>query len=136
MVVNRHAIQNPVGSTPIHERVKSWSRVAIGFADRVKRGEHATARRKVAIPILLEELTFAGVVDDNVTLVFGVQRNTTAEEFMCWLVPDLVRRFSPERFANHDAEDPAATVRRPRGCAPTSARCRPGRPSATRTSGT
>lgn len=112
VAATRQAIRNPLGSKPLHERVTASSRVVIGFPDRVKGGAHATAHRKVAIPILLDELARAGVRDENVTLVCGIglHRKNTVEEFAGYLGADVVRRFGPDRLVNHDAEDPAGIV--------------------------
>ena len=109
----RQALRAPVGGEPLHRRVRPTDRVVIGFPDRVKGGTHATAHRKVAIPLILDELARAGVRDENVTLVcgMGLHRKNTPEEFAELLGEDVVRRFGPTRIVNHDAEDPAGMVR-------------------------
>lgn len=108
----REAIRNPRGSKPIHERVDASSKVVIGFPDRVKGGFHATSHRRVAIPLILDELERAGVPDANVTLVCGIglHRKNTHEEFVQYLGEDLVRRFGTTSIVNHDAEDPDGMV--------------------------
>jgi lactate racemase len=108
----RLALRQPLGSRPLHERVNASSRVVIGFPDRVKGGFHATAHRRVAIPLILDELGRAGVSDERITLVCGIglHRKNTMEEFAAYLGPDIVRRFGPDRLVNHDAEDPDGIV--------------------------
>lgn len=104
----RTALRDPLGSRPIHKLVNSNSRVAIGFPDRVKGGFHATAHRKVAIPLILNELERAGVKDENIRLVCGIglHRKNTHEEFTEYLGEDIVKRFGYTGIINHDAEDP------------------------------
>ncbi len=108
----RRALREPLGSKPLHERAGPASRVVIGFPDRVKGGFHATAHRRVAIPLILEELARAGVKDERITLVCGIglHRKNTMEEFAAYLGADIVRRFGPDRIVNHDAEDPQGIV--------------------------
>jgi len=109
------ALRNPLGSEPLHTLAGPSDRVVIGFPDRVKGGMHATAHRKVAIPLILDELVRAGVKDENVTLVcgMGLHRKNTREEFAAYLGDDLLRRFGPTQIVNHDAEDPAGMVTLP-----------------------
>lgn len=108
----REALADPLGSKPIHQRVDARSKVVIGFPDRVKGGFHDTAHRKVAIPLILEELERAGVKDENVTLVCGIglHRMNTFDEFAQYLGDDIVKRFGYTRLVNHDAEDPHGMV--------------------------
>jgi nickel-dependent lactate racemase len=109
----RTALRQPLGSRPLHQLVGPSDRVVIGFPDRVKGGGQATAHRKVAIPLILDELARAGVEERNVTLVcgMGLHRKNTREEFAAYLGDDLVARFGPTRLVNHDAEDPGGMVR-------------------------
>lgn len=108
----RQALQNPLGTRPIHELVDSRSRVTIGFPDRVKGGSHATAHRKVALALILEALERAGVKDGNIRLVCGIglHRKNTHAEFAEYLGEDIVRRFGYSGLLNHDAEDPGGIV--------------------------
>lgn len=112
VAVTRRALRQPLGSRPLHERVNASSQVVIGFPDRVKGGYHATAHRRVAIPLILDELARAGVKDERITLVCGIglHRKNTLEEFAAYLGPEVVRRFGPDRIVNHDAEDPDGIV--------------------------
>lgn len=108
----RNALANPLGRKPIRSLVDGRSKVVIGFPDRVKGGFHDTSHRRVAIPLILEELERAGVKDENIKLVCGIglHRMNTPEEFASYLGDDLVKRFGPARLVNHDAEDPAGMV--------------------------
>ena len=51
----RKSILNPMGMDPISKLVKEGSKVVIIFPDRVKGGQHASAHRKVSIPIIIDE---------------------------------------------------------------------------------
>ncbi|MDZ7801749.1 MAG: lactate racemase domain-containing protein [Trueperaceae bacterium] len=86
---------NPLGRKPIRSLVDGRSKVVIGFPDRVKGGFHETSHRRVAIPLILEELERAGVKDENIKLVCGIglHRMNTPEEFASYLGDDLVKRF-------------------------------------------
>jgi lactate racemase len=108
----RSALRNPRGSEPLHRRVDSGSSVVIGFPDRVKGGSHPTSHRRVAIPLILDELERAGVRTERVTLVCGVglHRKNTVEEFASYLGDDVLRRVGAARIVNHDAEDPDGIV--------------------------
>ncbi len=108
----RQALRHPLGSKPLHERANSRSRVVIGFPDRVKGGAHATAHRKVALSLILQELERAGVKDENIRLVCGIglHRKNTFEDFAEYLGEDIVKRFGFRGLVNHDAEDPAGMV--------------------------
>jgi nickel-dependent lactate racemase len=112
VAATREALRNPLGSTPLHRRVGPGSKVAIGFPDRVKGGFHATAHRRVALPLILDELERAGVPDRNITLVCGIglHRKNTRDEFAAYLGDELLRRFGPQQLVNHDAEDAAGLV--------------------------
>ncbi|MDQ3397405.1 MAG: lactate racemase domain-containing protein [Deinococcota bacterium] len=108
----RDALSQPTGSPPLRELVTAASKVTIGFPDRVKGGFHDTAHRRVAIPLMLEELKHAGVKDKNITLVCGIglHRKNTMDEFVQYLGEDIVTRFGHQRLINHDAEDPQGMV--------------------------
>lgn len=103
----RDALLDPLGSPAIHDRVGPGSKVLIAFPDRVKGGSHETAHRRVAIPLVLEELERAGVRDEDITLVcaIGLHRKNYWTEFRDYLGPEVAQRFRGARLVNHDAED-------------------------------
>lgn len=108
VAATRAALQEPLGCAPIPDLVGPGSRVTIAFPDRVKGGAHATAHRRVTIPLLVEELDRAGVRRADITLVcaIGLHRKNTVEEFEAYLGRDVLDLFAPEQIVNHDAEDP------------------------------
>jgi hypothetical protein len=83
--------------------------VTIAFPDRVKGGAHATAHRKVVLPLLLDQLADAGVRMEDVRLVcaIGLHRKNRREEFLSYLGPEVLARVPADNVVNHDAEDPA-----------------------------
>lgn len=108
----RRALAEPLGSPPVGELVGSGDKVVIAFPDRVKGGFHATSHRQVAIPLLVEELTAAGVDEEDIKLVcaIGLHRKNYYREFEAYLGHEIVERFRGERLVNHDPEDPEGVV--------------------------
>src|SRR5215208_7655367 len=109
----RRARAEPLGSPPLRDLVGPGSKVVIVFPDRVKGGMHATAHRRVTIPLLLDELTVAGVYGCDIKLIcaIGLHRKNRLEEFEVYLGPQIVERFRGERLVNQDPEDPDGIVR-------------------------
>lgn len=104
----RQALANPGEMPPLSELAGPDKKIAIAFPDRVKGGSHALAHRKVAIPLVVEELLKGGAKLENITLVcaMGLHRKNTVEEWREYLGHRIVDQFWPDRLVNHDAEDP------------------------------
>lgn len=102
----RKALEKPLGFPPLRELGGSGKKVVIAFPDRVKGGAHPRSHRKVAIPLILEELIKAGTELKDITLMCapGLHRKNTLEEFYWYLGKDMVDEFWPDRLVNHDAE--------------------------------
>ena len=102
----RQALDNPLGFPPLRELGGPGKKVVIAFPDRVKGGAHKTSHRRVAIPMIIEDLLKAGTKVENITLVCapGLHRKNTLEEWYWYLGKDIVDRFRPDRIVNHDAE--------------------------------
>lgn len=108
IAATKEAILNPIGMDPISKLVKKGSKVVIIFPDRVKGGSHATAHRKVAIPIVLEECIKAGVEMKDFKLICsnGLHRKNTKEEIKELLGDDIFNKFWwTKQIVNHDSED-------------------------------
>lgn len=103
----RRTLAEPVGSPPVGELVGAGSKVVIAFPDRVKGGSQPTAHRRATIPLLVEELTAAGVDEKDIKLVcaIGLHRKNHQREFASYLGEEIAGRFRGERLVNHDAED-------------------------------
>jgi hypothetical protein len=82
--------------------------VVIGFPDRVKGGFRRDSHRRVAIPLIVEELLKSGTRIEDITLLccMGLHRKNTLEEWCWYLGKEIVDRFWPGRLINHDAEAP------------------------------
>ncbi len=109
----RKALANPAGMKPIRESVGPRSKVVMAFPDRVKGGMHERTHRRVAIPLILEELRAAGVKEENITLLQapGLHRENTREELYMYLPKEIVDEFADSgRLVRHDAEDPEGVV--------------------------
>ncbi len=102
----RKALDKPLGFPPLRELGGPNKKVVIGFPDRVKGGAHAKCHRKVAIPMVIEELLKGGTKIENIKLLCatGLHRKNTLEEWYWYLGKETVDRFWPDRIVNHDAE--------------------------------
>lgn len=102
------ALQNPLNFPPLRELGGSNKKVVIGFPDRVKGGVHPDCHRRVAIPMIVEELLKGGTKLENISLLccIGLHRKNTLEEWYWYLGKEIVDRFWPDRIINHDADAP------------------------------
>jgi nickel-dependent lactate racemase len=100
----RDALEHPLASGRIRDLVTKGSKVLVAFPDKVKGGRF---HRWLSIPIILEELTLAGVSLSDVTLLStnGLHRMNTREEIIDYLGNETVSSFWPSRLICHDAED-------------------------------
>lgn len=102
------SILNPIGMDPLSKLAKKGSKVTIIFPDRVKGGEQVTSHRKVAIPIILEELYKAGVEKKDILLICsnGLHRRSTEEDIHCILGNEIFNEFwNTKQIISHDSED-------------------------------
>ncbi len=102
----RHALENPLGFPPLRELGGKGKKVVIGFPDRVKGGSHAEAHRKVAIPMIIEELQKSGAELEDITLLccMGLHRRNHLDDWNDYLGEAIVKQFYPDRLVNHDGE--------------------------------
>lgn len=104
----RESLQNPVGMEPLRKLAFPGAKCVIIFPDRVKGGEQATAHRKVSIPLVIDELTAAGVKEKDILLICsnGLHRKNTEQEIRDVLGDELFYRFwHTGQIINHDSED-------------------------------
>lgn len=108
----RNKLSQPRDVPPLRELVGRGSKVAIAFPDEVKGGTHDQAHRMVTLPVLIEELTAAGVAIEDIRLVcaVGLHRKNTREEMSNYLPESIMQQFGPSQLVNHDAEDPDGIV--------------------------
>jgi nickel-dependent lactate racemase len=95
------ALQKPIGSQPLLERISPETKICIAFTDITR----ATPNDRI-IPWLLEHL---GGPNDNITLLnqLGTHRPNTKEELEIMLTPKVVANY---RVLNHEPENPDALV--------------------------
>jgi len=95
------ALQNPIGSQALLERISTDTKICIAFTDITR----ATPNDRI-IPWLLEHL---GGPSDNITLLnqLGTHRPNTREELETLLTPEVVANY---RVLNHEPENPDALV--------------------------
>jgi len=76
------SLRNSIGMQPMSQLAKKGMKANIVFTNRVKGGEHPASRRKVAIPIVVDELHAAGVDKKDVLLTCsnGLHRKNTEQE--------------------------------------------------------
>ena len=112
VAATRRALADPLGTGPVGDLVGPGSTVTIAFPDRVKGGAHKTAHRRVSIPLLLDELSRAGVRPGDVRLVcaIGLHRKNHRAEWEDYLGADVLARVPEANVVNHDAEDPDGMV--------------------------
>ncbi len=103
----RKALDNPLGCRPLRESAGPDKKIVIGFPDKVKGGVHAGSHRRVAIPMIIEDLLAGGARLENITLLcsIGLHRKNTLEEWYQYLGKDIVDQFYPGQIINHDAEN-------------------------------
>ncbi len=102
------SIRNPIGMEPLSKQAHKGSKCVIVFPDRVKGGEQPTAHRKLAIPLILQELYDAGVDRKDILLICsnGLHRKNTEQEIRSVLGNDLFNEFwHTHQIINHDSED-------------------------------
>lgn len=110
----RSVLAAPSGMSPLSKLVGKGSKVAIAFDDPLK-----YSPKFIAVPILIDELESAGVEREDITLVSanGTHDRPPKDDFKGLyrdrypvLPDDIVDEFWPDRFINHDAQDPEMLV--------------------------
>ncbi len=108
IAATRAALDRPLGFPPLKALSGPDKKIVIAFPDRVKGGVHPTCHRRVAIPMIVEDLLKGGAKLENITLLcaIGLHRKNTLEEWYWYLGKEIVDRFWPGRIVNYDAEAP------------------------------
>ena len=92
LAATRKALAAPLGTPPLRDLAGPGKKVVIGFPDRVKGGAHPASHRRVAIPLIVEELLAGGTRLEDITLLcaMGLHRKNTLEEWYWYLGRDIV----------------------------------------------
>jgi len=96
----RNALDHPTDSPPLCEVVKPGETVAITVSD-ITRGWQ---RNNLTLPVLIDYLNDAGIVDEDITVIIavGAHRQNTADEFVELCSDSVCHRI---RVINHNAWD-------------------------------
>ncbi|MGA9261713.1 MAG: nickel-dependent lactate racemase [Desulfobacterales bacterium] len=93
-----YALDHPIDSAPLSERVKPGERVAIVVSDITR----AWQRNDETLPLLIDYLNRAGIRDRDIIIIIGVgaHRPNTRDEFVELCSREICHRV---RVVNHDA---------------------------------
>jgi lactate racemase len=98
------ALDHPVGTVPLQNLAKPEDRVCIVFTDITR-----SSPDHLLVPALLKELEWAGVRDEDITLLCGIgmHRPSTRDEKVAKLGTDVVSRY---RVIDNEPQNPSALV--------------------------
>jgi nickel-dependent lactate racemase len=98
------ALRRPIGTPPLRELVQAGDSVAVVFSDLTR-----PMPNDRVLPVLLEELSDAGVADEQIVLVnaLATHRPQSGPELDQMLGAEVARRF---RIVQHDAHDSGSLV--------------------------
>ena len=99
MATVRQALENPVASAPLRDRVQAGQSVVIITSDLTRPGPAA-----LLLPPVLDELKAGGVADGDISVVIalGLHRPLSESEMVEFVGPQVFERVS---VINHDPED-------------------------------
>lgn len=108
----RYAINHPLGQDPLYAQLAPGMKVTIAVDDiSLPLPPMVTPDvRQTVIEILLEQLDANGVDDVHIIVATSLHRRMTAAEMKRMVGKKIFDAFYPDRFYNHDAEDPDGMV--------------------------
>ncbi len=108
----RYALNHPLGTDPLHAQLVPGMRVTIAVDDiSLPLPPMATPDiRQTVLEIVLELLDASGVDDVHIVVATSLHRRMTDAEMKRMVGPKIFAAFHPDRFYNHDAEDPDGIV--------------------------
>jgi lactate racemase len=108
----RYAINHPLEAEPLYAQLMPGMRVTIAVDDiSLPLPPMATPDiRQTIIEILLELLDANGVDDVHIIVANSLHRRLTAAEMKRMVGSKIFNAFYPDRYYNHDAEDPDGIV--------------------------
>lgn len=104
----RYALNHPLGSDPLHAKLRPGMKVVIAIDDisvplPPMRGPDVRGR---VLTIVLEMLADHGVEDVEMIIATSIHRRMTASEVRHMVGERIFKAYWPDRLYNHDAEDP------------------------------
>src|SRR5512132_601923 len=108
----RYALNHPLGCDPLFAQLEPGMRVTIAVDDISLPLPPMTTPdiRQTIIEILLELLDANGVDDVHIVIANSLHRRLTAAEMKRMVGAKIYDAFYPDRYYNHDAEDPDGIV--------------------------
>ncbi len=108
----RYALNHPLGTEPLYAQLMPGMRVTIAIDDiSLPLPPMATPDvRQTVLEIVLELLDANGVDDVHIIVANSLHRRMTAAEMKRAVGAKIFDAFYPDRFYNHDAEDPDGIV--------------------------
>jgi lactate racemase len=104
----RYALNHPLGSDPLHAKLRPGMKVVIAIDDislPLPPMRRPDIRERV-LTVLLEMLADHGVEDVEIVIATSVHRRMTAAEVRYIVGDRIFDGYWPDRLYNHDAEDP------------------------------
>src|SRR5262245_1196986 len=108
----RYALNHPLGTDPLYAQLMPGMRVTIAVDDiSLPLPPMVTPDiRQTILEILLELLDANGVDDVHIIIANSLHRKMTAAEMKRMVGKKIFDAFYPDRYYNHDAEDPDGMV--------------------------
>src|SRR5215467_2742515 len=108
----RWAINHPEGMEPLHALLRPGMKVTVALDDiSLPLPPMRTPDvRQTMLEIILELLADSGVDDVHLIIANSLHRRMSEAEMRRMVGEAIFRRFHPERYYNHDAEDPEGIV--------------------------
>lgn len=108
----RYALNHPLGTDPLYAQLMPGMRVTIALDDISLPLPPMTTPdvRQTIVEILLELLDANGVDDVHLIVANSLHRRLTPAEMKRMVGSKIYDAFYPDRFYNHDAEDPEGIV--------------------------
>jgi len=107
-----HALNHPEDSDPLHAQLEPGMKVTIALDDiSLPLPPMVTPDlRQTVLEIVLEMLDAHGIDDVHIVVALGIHRRMTDAELKRMVGAKIFRAFHPDRYYNHDAEDPEGMV--------------------------
>lgn len=108
----RYALNHPLGTAPLYAQLAPGMKVTIAVDD-ISMPLPPMVRpdiRETILTIVLELLAANGVDDVHIIVATSLHRRMTDAEMKRMVGPKIFAAFHPDRFYNHDAEDPDGMV--------------------------